>query len=310
MNKIIFRVLLMSVLFLSPNILIGQNDPKLSIFNFNPLFYNPAYAGSSDGLNIVGMYATQWVGFEGAPKTQFLTIHTKNENRPIGYGIDFSNDQAGVTREYNIEGNFAYYLNLNQKYNLAFGLKAGLNSNSVDLDLLKRLNPEEEIFGSEKLRNDTPTVGVGFNFYSNRLFVGLSAPNVLGVKYYNPNYSYITAKKRNYYYLTAGYKINLDYEFTLTPSILVRETQGAPISALTSLNFNWREKYLTGLNFDYNSSIGAYFAANVLENFKVGYSYDLSIKKFSNYNGGNHTLFLTYTLYNQNSGEKCSCKLF
>lgn len=287
----------------------SQNDSKLSIFNFNPLVYNPAFAGSADGFYVIGIHSTQWYGFEGAPNTQFLSAHTKLPQSKTGLGLSFYNDTAGPVREYNIDGNYAYYATLNRNYKLALGLKAGLHSNTLDVNLLKRLNPEENIYGYDKTQNLTPVIGVGMNLYNENFYLAISTPNLLSTKYYNPNFSYAYAKIKGYYYLTTGYKMNLDLDFTLTPTLLFRITEGAPISAMTSFNLNWQNKYVGGINFEYNSSIGAFFGVTILNNLKAGYAYDYSLNNFSNYNSGNHTFFLNYTLEN-NDSEKCSCHIF
>lgn len=291
------------------NSLWAQNDSKLSIFNYNPLLFNPAFAGSADGFYAIGIYSTQWYGFEGAPNTQFLSAHTKLPQSKTGLGLSFYNDIAGPVREYNIEGNYAHYATLSHKYKISLGLKVGLHSNILDVNLLKRLHPEEDIYGYDKVQNLTPIVGVGMNLYDEKFYLGISTPNLLSTKYYNPNYSYIYAKTKGYYYLTTGYKMDLDLEFTLTPTLLFRITEGAPISAMTSFNLNWQNKYIGGINFEYNSSIGGFFGIAVLKNFKAGYAYDYSLNNFSNYNSGSHTFFLSYTLEN-NDSEKCSCHIY
>ena len=53
----------------------AQQDAQSSLYFFNPLNYNPAYAGSRGSLNFTAINRAQWVGWEGAPRTQFLSIH-------------------------------------------------------------------------------------------------------------------------------------------------------------------------------------------------------------------------------------------
>lgn len=38
----------------------AQTDPKLSVFSLNPLFYNPAFAGSGGGLSLIGIHSSQF----------------------------------------------------------------------------------------------------------------------------------------------------------------------------------------------------------------------------------------------------------
>jgi type IX secretion system PorP/SprF family membrane protein len=307
-NKSRKKILFVAVFLLSL-IVRSQNDSKLSIFNYNSLIYNPAFAGAADGLNVAGIYSSQWYGFDGAPKTQYLTVDTKLPYNKIGLGLSLYHDAIGPAREYNIEGNFAYYIDVNDKYKLALGLKSGLHSYKVDINQLDVYQPGEQVFNSNFENNLSLILGLGMNFYSDKFFIGLSTPNLLVSKYYNANNSSTLSKSKNNYYLNTGYKFELRRDITLTPAALVRVTEGAPISVLTSLNLNWYEKYIASLNFDYNSSVGLLFGVRLFDNFKVGYAYDQSITKFSRYNNGTHTFLLTYTLLNENS-EKCSCKIY
>lgn len=309
MNSNPKKILVFVAVFFVSYVVRSQNDAKLSIFNYNPLIYNPAFAGAADGLSIAGIYSSQWYGFDGAPKTLFLSADTKLPYDKIGLGLSLYHDQIGPAVEYNIEGNFAYYLDLNDKYKLVLGLKTGLNSYKVDMNQLDVYQPGEAIFNADFENNLSMILGLGLNLYSDRFFIGLSTPNVLVSKYYNANNSAVLSKRKNNYYLNSGYIFELRRDVTLTPAALIRVTEGAPISVLTSLNLNWYDKYIASLNFDYNSSVGLLFGVRVFDNFKVGYSYDQSITKFSRYNNGTHTFLLTYTLLNENS-EKCTCKIY
>jgi type IX secretion system PorP/SprF family membrane protein len=310
MNKTYKKIaFLIVVIIFSTSAIRSQNDSKLSVFNYNPVIYNPAFSGSADGLNIVGIYSSQWTGFDGAPKTQYLSADTKLSEKKIGVGLSLYNDVIGPAKEYNVEGNFSYYIPINSKYKLALGIKGGVNSYKVDINQLKVYQPGEEVYGFNKENNLLPIVGIGMNLYSDKFYLGIATPNLLVGKYYNSSNLTIISQKRNYYYMTLGYKMELDREITLTPALLTRVTQGAPISVLTSLNLNWRDQYIAALNYEYNSSLGAFFGFKVFENLKVGYAYDFSINNFSNYNGGTHTLLIGFLLENENN-EKCTCNLY
>jgi type IX secretion system PorP/SprF family membrane protein len=303
-TKIIYLVI---IIILSITNINAQNDAKLSIFNYNPLFYNPAFAGSADGLNIVGMYSSQWVGFEGAPKTQYLSVDTKSLQK-IGYGLSLYHDVIGPKKEYNLEGNFSYYIKLNRKYKLVLGIKSGINSYNVNKNNLDIYEPGEEISNFNQESKTSPIFGAGANFYSDKFFIGISSPNLLQSTYSNSSGTTLSSRK-NYYYTNFGYQFEIKRDITLTPALLARVTPGAPISILTSLNYNYLNKYLASVNFDYNASAGVFLGIQLIDDLKVGYAYDISTTKFSNYNNGSHTFFLSYTLLNENS-EKCTCHLY
>jgi len=47
----------------------AQQDPSFSMYMFNGLFINPAYAGSQEAISMMAIYRQQWVGVDGAPRT-------------------------------------------------------------------------------------------------------------------------------------------------------------------------------------------------------------------------------------------------
>ena len=52
----------------------GQQDAQYTQYMYNTVSINPAYAGSRGHLSIAGLHRSQWVGLEGAPKTQTLNL--------------------------------------------------------------------------------------------------------------------------------------------------------------------------------------------------------------------------------------------
>ena len=63
----------------------AQQDPQFTQYMFNMLALNPAYAGSSDRVSIKALTRHQWVGFEGAPTTQTLTVHS-----PVFHAVSYT----------------------------------------------------------------------------------------------------------------------------------------------------------------------------------------------------------------------------
>src|ERR1700744_681444 len=106
----------------------AQQETQQSMYFFNPLLTNPAYAGSQGALTVTGNVRDQWTGFKGAPKTQCLSIHSPLKNENIGIGLVVENDQLGATKTTSAFADFAYSIRLNKKnHRLAFGLQGGVD---------------------------------------------------------------------------------------------------------------------------------------------------------------------------------------
>ena len=105
----------------------AQQDSQFTQYMYNMSVINPAYATAEEGiLKLGGLYRTQWVGLEGAPKTGSFFAHTPINDK-IEMGISFTNDNIGdVVNENNIFADFAYVLPVGIESKISFGVKAGV----------------------------------------------------------------------------------------------------------------------------------------------------------------------------------------
>ena len=90
----------------------AQQDPRYSMYMFNAMSFNPAYAGSLDEVAATMLYRKQWLNFPGAPQTASFNMHAPIKNENMGLGLSFLNDKAGAISQ--------NYLNLAYSYHLKF----------------------------------------------------------------------------------------------------------------------------------------------------------------------------------------------
>jgi len=271
----------------------SQSDPKLSVFTFNPLVYNPAFAGSGGGLSAIGIHSSQFVGFEGAPQSQYLSVHGLWEEKGLGVGIDIVNDSFGMMGETSFNGNFAYYLQLNHKLRVSFGMKVGVNQYRLDYSKLSIQDPDEDVLFMNDLTVIRPNLGMGFYLYSNAFYIGLSSPGIAVTQRYHPFEVGLNPGQANYY-LMGGLLLPLGNNINLLPNLLVRTINGAPHSGLVSMNVDFDKDYFIGVNFEHKSSVGLMGGTVFAQNFKWGYAFDLPTNGLGRYTKGTHTLFVSY----------------
>ena len=297
---IFLTLLIFSVIRVFP-----QSNPKLSNYEFSPLTFNPAYAGSDTGITISSVYSTQWVGFEGAPETHFFAVHSMI-NSKIGLGLDFVSDKIGASNETKLLGNFSYKIQLSENWNAVMGIKTGFNIYNFDFTAINIQDPNEIGLISENKSSYNLNFGTGLYLYNNNYFLGLSVPNLVESKFYDSENNLI-GKSTPHYYINTGYGIFLGDNLTFWPTILFRLAKGAPISSLVNLNSNWKNKFFLSINFDPNTSVGGYFGLKILDKFVVGYSYENSINYFDNYNNGNHSIFFKIKLNRSINNYQSPC---
>jgi hypothetical protein len=62
----------------------GQQDALFTQYIDAQLYSNAAAAGSNDHITIAGIHRQQWAGFQGAPMTSGLTVHSPLHYESIG----------------------------------------------------------------------------------------------------------------------------------------------------------------------------------------------------------------------------------
>lgn len=294
------------VLFLYTN---SQSDIKMSNFFLTPISYNPAYAGSSEGVTLTSIYSTQWVGFEGAPKTLFINGHGSFLSSKTGLGIELMHDEIGVTTNTKILANFAYHINLTKKWRFSMGIKAGGSWYAVDYNRLSIENPTEVNGINRDVTINSYHIGTGFYLHHDNFFFGVGIPNLIKTTYYDA-YKNVLANASPNYYLSTGYRFDLRDDWYFQPMLLTRITKGAPINTLIAGTLNWDERFYASLNMDLKSTIGGFLGIRINKQFLAGYSYDTSINAFSTENGGIHTFFLNFRLDDYWQRKRCGCYSF
>src|ERR1700750_1557636 len=116
MKRILYYLIL-----LMPAIALAQQEPMFPHYMYNTLWLNPAYAGTREAMTITGIHRSQWVGFDGAPIDQSLTLHTPILNGKVGLGLSLVNDKIGPTKNTLIAIDVAYHVQLTKKSKLSFG---------------------------------------------------------------------------------------------------------------------------------------------------------------------------------------------
>lgn len=279
----------------------AQQQPLYTMYMWNQLVINPAYAGSRDALTISGAWREQWVGLDGAPSTQVLSIHSPLPNDNVGLGMTIQNDNVGPTNTTGIWGDFAYRLKLTEKSRLAFGLRAGFDIHQADFSELENIDANDPAFNQNVENNFLPNMGFGLYYSGTRGYVGLSSPSMLENELNNGNNSGSDAEDltKRHYYLMGGYVFSLSEDSTgvmFKPSTVVRVIDGAPVSFDVSANFLIKQKLWLGAAYRSEDSFAAILSYVFNSKMQLGYSYDFGTSDLNSYHGGSHEIMFTLDL--------------
>ncbi|RYY47817.1 MAG: type IX secretion system membrane protein PorP/SprF, partial [Chitinophagaceae bacterium] len=203
-------------LFLTGSIAVAQQDSQFTQYMYNPVNFNPAYAGSREVLSIFGMHRTQWVGLDGAPVTNTVSMHTPITNSDLGIGVSFVNDRIGPSDENTISADISYTVPTSDYFKLAFGLKATANLLNVDYTKLTQQPGDPELQYNIDNRF-SPNIGAGVFWYSETTYVGLSVPNFLETRHFDGEINSVAREKMHYHFI-GGHVFELNPDLKFKPS--------------------------------------------------------------------------------------------
>lgn len=277
----------------------AQQDAQYTQYMYNTINVNPAYAGSRGAMSIFGLHRTQWVGLDGAPITNAVSINTPINESKLGLGLSLVNDRIGPTNENAISADISYTVPTSETFKLSFGVKGTLNIFNLDIN---KLNPADQ--GDPQFQNlsnaMTPNFGAGVYFHSDKTYFGLSVPNFFETKRYDDNSVAVNTERMNFYFI-AGHVFDLSYNVKFKPALLTKATEGAPLQVDVSGNFLINEKFVLGAAWRWDAAVSGMAGFQVTDSIFIGYGYDLETTRLRNFNSGSHEIFLRFELYKRHN---------
>jgi type IX secretion system PorP/SprF family membrane protein len=269
----------------------GQHLPVYSLYMFNGLSINPAYAGSSKALAVMLHYRKQWTGFENAPTTYTLMADSPLRNKKINIGAVLSYDHFGITSRTDYMQSFTFRVPLNKTARLAVGLQGGL--------VYQRMNwasaeapADDQAFVNLSRSTWFPKLGGGIYFNTNKSYIGISIPQV--VLYKNTtgpdSGQYYTSQM---YYLNAGYDLNVVSNVVFKTSFLLKYIKNSPAQLDINGMFSYKRFITAGVSYRTGNALIFLLEAE-LNQLRIGYAYDYYLNTLRNYNSGSHELMLKY----------------
>ncbi|MEN9346762.1 MAG: hypothetical protein RLZZ77_273 [Bacteroidota bacterium] len=284
-------------------------DPEFTQFYANPLYLNPAFAGTARCPRAVINYRNQWPSLSGTFVTTSASYDQHVETIQGGLGIMFLNDRAAQsTLTTNaISGIYSYQQPISRKFSVKAGLQATYFQKSLDwskltfgdmIDARKGFIYEtnDVARGNGKVNNIDFSAGLlGF---SEKVFGGIAVHHLN-----EPNESLIVGTSRLPMKFTAHagavipiQKKRRDAQASLSPNVLYRR-QGEFQQLNLGMYVNkgpivagvWFRGLLFGQTYrdSFITTIG--IQTDVL---RFGYSYDVTISQLTPSTGGSHEISL------------------
>ena len=285
-TKIAHIALVLAVLLTAAFTATAQQAPIFTNYTNSYAYVNPGFAGLSEGINLLGLYRQQWMGFvdndgnEVAPETFLLTGDMPI--RKLHGGLEFSvmSDKLGVENNVNIGLGYSYHADFGGS-TLGIGVAGTLLNRTVNFS---QLHPNQEgdplISGLGEESDMLFDFNVGlFWQVPESFYLGFSVINVLesmGHALNDNNTSSASFTTDRTFYLLAGYPFQIEDipYLTFVPSVSVMSNLSS-----TQLNASARVIYNNlfslGVNYRPQESV-ALMAGVTIKDITVVYSYDIN----------------------------------
>ncbi|MBO9674642.1 MAG: type IX secretion system membrane protein PorP/SprF [Sphingobacteriaceae bacterium] len=303
----------------------AQQDAQFGQYVFNGMYINPAYAGYKEELYLQAFARAQWTGVRGAPQTLSISADEAINDESLGIGMIVTEDKIGAQNTLNASANLAYRIKLDRTETniLAFGLGLGVIQASLNGNMLDPIELGDNRIPTGSTSQTLPDIRAGIHYSNEKFFIGFSANNLFSktLSVFD-DYNSLNLKIQPHFYLSAGVALPVNDDFVFKPTFLIKDDLHGPTSLDLNAFLLVKERFWLGAV--YRTSVKIYPKDNlqsgltsraalgfiselfVRSNLRIGYGYDYSLNKLSNYDYGSHEISVGYYIETKKSRRpKC-----
>lgn len=274
--------------------LFAQQFQQHSLWYYQSSISNPAFSGWGNGLSITMDKRMQWMGWEGAPRTNFIGMDMPLFFGKLGIGANLIGDKVGVRSFQTSSLNAAYHLKLGKKWGeLSFGLSGGLNTVSADFSsLLIQETSDLNAYNLEKSKKWL--VGFGSVWHTKNFYLGVSVPTLRNIEFANDS---ARISLQRHYYLQSGYLRKCSALWKWKTNVNLKFTPQAPLSVDLNSLFIFDDKVGLGLSARWKESIGIPVMINITDFFTLAYSYEFPVNGMFNQQRGSQEILINFNIH-------------
>lgn len=305
MKNITILFLMLFSVFLMENA--NAQDAQFTQFYANPLYLNPAFAGTARCPRFCLNYRNEWPGLN---KTYITTSASYDQHIDAisgGLGLLVVQDRAGNGTLTTLDASliYSYHLKVTREFSINFGLQGTYHQKTLDWtkltfgDMIDRrrgfvYNTTENPGSYPNQTNRNVDVSAGILGYSKRYFFGVAVNHIT-----QPNEAFINTGAGSplplklTVHVGANIPLAKGGETYISPNILY-QYQGQ-FQQLNIGMYFVKGSIVAGLWYRNQDAMIALIGFQTAH-FKVGYSYDVTVSKLSNVSAGSHEISAQFQL--------------
>ena len=290
----------------------AQNRKQVSQFSLFQQYFNPALTGY-EGSMVKTYYRDQWTGYDGAPRTFFLSgelnmAHLAGRMTPAqarnlelapvknALGLAILRDHFGPFQETQFNASYGSRVRLTRTMSLRAGVALAYQ--------LNRLNPEkvlvddlsdpdyQRLFESDNNQTHKFDVNAGLMLTEQNFYLGYAIHDLAkgklsaGEQYYQDTYPL-------HHVVQAGYRRGLTDEFGLVFNGIYRYDSKLKETVEGQLKGVWDNTFWAGAGYRHNQAI-TFITGVRIDQFHIGYGREMATGKANGINAGTNEVMIPY----------------
>lgn len=295
---------LVSLALLVSSVNVFAQDPEFTQFYGNPLYLNPAFAGTARCPRLILNFRDQWPAIPKADGTGTYVTYSASFDQHVdalqgGIGLLVTSDRAGggIINTTNASGIYSYQLNVNRNFSIKAGFQATIFQKTLDWQKLTfgdMIDPRYGfVYPTEEVPGKNSVIGGDFSAglmgFSKKYFGGIAVHHLTqpDESLVNDGSSRLPRKYTAHVGALIPFHERRPDEGSISPNILFQQQQN--FSQLNLGLYVNKGPMVGGLWYRFNDSFVLLVGIQG-EMFKVGYSYDITASKLSNATAGSHEI--------------------
>lgn len=292
--------MIMKKLVLTYNIVIlsltifAQQLPLHSQYMFNKLLINPAYTGTEENLSVQISVREQWIGFDNAPTTQYISAHQFFEEFRMGLGAILFTDKFAHESQTGLKITYSYQLPVYDQTILSMGLDFQASWLGYDYREIIALDYQDPNIYMGKQHKFFPEADIGFYLFNEIYNAGISVNQLLALPVKIKHNDLIIKRFVRQYNLFGSYRFNdVAENFDLEPGLMFKTSFKAPSQLDVNIRAIYEKNYWYGLSLRSNGDIVNMIGLRY-KDMSIGFSIDIATSRLFHYQSGSVEAYFIY----------------
>lgn len=296
MGKGIFHTFLLLIIC---SVAVAQ-DPSFSQFYANRLYLNPAFAGTATCPRLTLNYRNQWPGIDNSFVTYSASYDQQVEAISGGYGVLLTRDIAGegVLSTTTASMMYSYQFRVNRKFSIRAGFQGTFVQKSIDVGNLRfgdMIDPRRGfVYQSQEQINTDNVIYPDFSFgmigFSEKLYFGAAIHHITEPDEGFIDFAVLPRRITGHFGAVLPFGLRNE-DMSWSPNVIY-QSQG-PASEINLGLYVTKGPIVLGAWTRFSDSY-IFLVGLQQNNYKIGYSYDVTNSLLSDKTNGSHEISFSY----------------